>query len=65
WQDHTRPEAAGTPIADRQTGQVQQAPTAVKPVAGINTCLSYTNILTCPLVIELFPHRLISITNTT
>ncbi|KER01677.1 filamentous hemagglutinin N-terminal domain-containing protein, partial [Photorhabdus temperata] len=37
WQDHTRPEAAGTPIADRQTGQVQQAPTAVKPVAGINT----------------------------
>ncbi|NHB90498.1 adhesin, partial [Photorhabdus tasmaniensis] len=36
WQDHTRPEAAGIPIADRQTGQVQQAPTAVKPVAGIN-----------------------------
>uniref|UniRef100_UPI0036DB685B hypothetical protein n=1 Tax=Photorhabdus sp. RM96S TaxID=3342822 RepID=UPI0036DB685B len=30
-----------------------------------DTCLSYTNILTCPLVIELFPHRLISITNTT
>nr|WP_275670544.1 hemagglutinin repeat-containing protein [Photorhabdus khanii] len=37
WQDHTQPEAAGIPIADRQTGQVQQAPTAVKPVAGINT----------------------------
>ncbi|NHB90569.1 hypothetical protein C5471_24045, partial [Photorhabdus tasmaniensis] len=28
-------------------------------------CLSYTNILTRPLVIELFPHRLISIKNTT
>ncbi|WP_165578081.1 SpvB/TcaC N-terminal domain-containing protein [Photorhabdus sp. RW14-46] len=29
------------------------------------TCLSYTNILTRPRVIELFPHRLISIKNTT
>ncbi|NDL41137.1 hypothetical protein GPY51_20870 [Photorhabdus laumondii subsp. laumondii] len=30
-----------------------------------DTCLSYTNILTRPRVIELFPHRLISIKNTT
>ncbi|WP_448512573.1 integrative conjugative element protein, RAQPRD family, partial [Photorhabdus laumondii] len=28
-------------------------------------CLSYTNILTRPLVIELLPHRLIPIKNTT
>ncbi|RAX05211.1 hypothetical protein CKY02_23090 [Photorhabdus bodei] len=33
--------------------------------AGFNTCLSYTNILTRPLVIELLPHRLIPIKNTT
>ncbi|RAW87498.1 hypothetical protein [Photorhabdus laumondii] len=32
---------------------------------GGKTCLSYTNILTRPLVIELLPHRLIPIKNTT
>ncbi|WP_434524875.1 hemagglutinin repeat-containing protein [Photorhabdus asymbiotica] len=36
WQAHTRPAAPGIAIADRQTGPVQQAPTAVKPVAEIN-----------------------------
>ncbi|EYU13926.1 Pre-toxin [Photorhabdus aegyptia] len=34
-------------------------------VTGAQACLSYTNILTRPRVIELFPHRLISIKNTT
>ncbi|WP_238591655.1 MULTISPECIES: PAAR domain-containing protein [Photorhabdus] len=38
---------------------------AAQRLTALHTCLSYTNILTCPLVIELFPHRLISITNTT
>ncbi|NHB94591.1 hemagglutinin repeat-containing protein, partial [Photorhabdus cinerea] len=37
WQDHTRPQGTDITMTDRQTGQVQQAPTAVKPVAGINT----------------------------
>ncbi|RAX05215.1 hypothetical protein CKY02_23075, partial [Photorhabdus bodei] len=37
----------------------QHAPALTGP------CLSYTNILTRPLVIELLPHRLIPIKNTT
>uniref|UniRef100_UPI0036D8AD97 two-partner secretion domain-containing protein n=1 Tax=Photorhabdus sp. RM322S TaxID=3342825 RepID=UPI0036D8AD97 len=36
WQDHTRPQGTDIILTDRQTGQVRQAPTAVKPVAGIN-----------------------------
>ncbi|WP_387555471.1 hemagglutinin repeat-containing protein, partial [Photorhabdus sp. RM126S] len=36
WQDHTRPQGTDITITDRQTGQVHAAPTAVKPVSGIN-----------------------------
>uniref|UniRef100_UPI0036F1E29A hemagglutinin repeat-containing protein n=1 Tax=Photorhabdus kayaii TaxID=230088 RepID=UPI0036F1E29A len=35
WQEHTRPAAPGITIADRQTGQIHAAPTAVTPVNGI------------------------------
>ncbi|WP_080985040.1 two-partner secretion domain-containing protein [Photorhabdus luminescens] len=36
WQDHTRPQNTDITITDRQTGQIHAAPTAVKPVSGIN-----------------------------
>ncbi|TNH41439.1 hemagglutinin repeat-containing protein, partial [Photorhabdus luminescens] len=36
WQDHTRPQNTDITITDRQTGQIHDAPTAVKPVSGIN-----------------------------
>ncbi|WP_238399313.1 hypothetical protein, partial [Photorhabdus bodei] len=37
----------------------------LRPIRPRERCLSYTNILTRPLVIELLPHRLIPIKNTT
>ncbi|PQQ22168.1 hemagglutinin repeat-containing protein, partial [Photorhabdus hindustanensis] len=36
WQAHTRPQGTDITIADRQTGQIHSAPTAVTPVTGIN-----------------------------
>nr|CAR67544.1 similar to hemagglutinin/hemolysin-related proteins. putativ transmembrane protein [Photorhabdus asymbiotica subsp. asymbiotica ATCC 43949] len=36
WQDHARPQNTDITITDRQTGQIHAAPTAVKPVSGIN-----------------------------
>ncbi|MCT8345527.1 adhesin, partial [Photorhabdus kleinii] len=36
WQEHTRPQGTDITITDRQTGQIHAAPTAVKPVTGIN-----------------------------
>ncbi|SCZ74298.1 Large exoprotein involved in heme utilization or adhesion, partial [Photorhabdus luminescens] len=36
WQEHTRPQGTDITITDRQTGQIHAAPTAVKPVSGIN-----------------------------